>query len=296
LAPGLHLPEHNLIRDIEWKQSVDKIKSLYSSKYSNWVEMDATRSKWSLKNEGELLLVEALKRRQTYIDLKSQKKAAPISEVGLSNSFILENRSHFLAYCPVSLVDDQYLHVSYCNTPFMAEFQSKFYYMRDEAAFKLFLNNPERYVGEKLPEELPTKRPKSDLKMFFPKTISFKGYCPVTFAEGPKGFDSIIPGMHDSIVVYEGNLFAFRDEVQLQKFMQRPWKYAHQTLPTKLPPPTAPIPLSGLPVVGYLEQTIATALTKALLNAGSLKPKHPFRTLEQSAKQFVALHLRGIIY
>jgi adenylate/nucleoside-diphosphate kinase len=257
--------------------------------------MDATRSRWSLKNEAVQRFGDVLKKRQTYISLKSLGKAAPVSDIGIPHTFIHGNQSHFLDYCPVCLSDYGYLYTTTTkNEPtFVAEYRSKFYYMKDKIALELFLKDTERYITKLLPDSLPIKKRKSDLKMFFPKTLSFKGYCPVTFSEGARGFEYIVTGSLDCIVQYKENIFAFRDEDQLQKFMQRPWIYADQKLPTKLPPPIAPIPLSGLPVVGYLEQVTATALTKALINVGTSKPKHPFKSIEHSASQFLSLHLRG---
>lgn len=53
------------------------------------------------------------------------------------------------------------------------------------------------------------------------------------------------------------------------------------------------MPIRGLPVVGYLEQSISTAMVKALTAVGKFKPKYPFKDIETSASDFVALHLKG---
>jgi adenylate kinase family enzyme/YHS domain-containing protein len=293
-TPGLHLSEHTLSRNCEWLKEREQIQNLFDSKYSNWSIMDASRSRWDLKHEAVESCRSGLTRRQTYMELKSKGLAAPVSEIGLDNSYIMANRSHFEGYCPVSLVDGEFLFFSTSVNAYMAEYEGKYYFMKDQQSLASFLETPEKYVAAKLPNALPTKRPRSDVKTMFPKTLSFKGYCPVTFFEGPSGFESIVPGLHDFVVDYDNGIFAFRDEEQLQKFMSIPWKYAKQSLPIKLPPPNAPIPLAGLPVVGYLEQTIATSLTKGLLSVGKAKPKHPFKSIEASARLYLAYHLKGI--
>jgi adenylate kinase family enzyme/YHS domain-containing protein len=292
-TPGLHLSEHTLSRNSEWLKEREQIQHHFDSKYSNWSIMDASRSKWDLKHEAVESCRNGLVRRQVYLELKSKGLAAPVSEIGLDNNYIMANRSHFRGYCPVSFVDGKFLFFSTTVNAYMAEYEGKYYFMRDQESLESFLSQPAKYVSEKLPDALPTKRPRSEMKTLFPKTLSFKGYCPVTFFEGPSGFESIVPGLHESIVEYENGIFAFRDEEQLQKFMSIPWKYAKQSLPTKLPPPNAPIPLAGLPVVGYLEQTIATSLTKGLLGVGKVKPKHPFKSIEASARLYLAYHLKG---
>ena len=55
-----------------WIKSKDLIKDLYNSKYSNWIELDGLRSKWSLKQEVSNLCYGAVQRRQTYLKLKTE--------------------------------------------------------------------------------------------------------------------------------------------------------------------------------------------------------------------------------
>ena len=72
-----------------------------------------------------------------------------------------------------------------------------------------------------------------------------------------------------------------------------PKKYSSLTLPQKLPPKREPISLSSLPMLGYMEQTVAAAVIKALTAVGNLKPKFPFLSAKRSAVLYVAYHLKG---
>ena len=64
-------------------------------------------------------------------------------------------------------------------------------------------------------------------------------------------------------------------------------------LPEKLPPPREPLPLDALPALGYLEQTTANALVKALTSAGCKKPKLAFASSVKSSLIYVGLHLKA---
>ena len=72
-----------------------------------------------------------------------------------------------------------------------------------------------------------------------------------------------------------------------------PEKYYSLTLPHKLPPRKEPMLVSGLPMLGYMEQSVATALTKALTAVGCFKPKYPFVDAKKSALLYIAYHLKG---
>ena len=72
-----------------------------------------------------------------------------------------------------------------------------------------------------------------------------------------------------------------------------PEKYWNLTLPHKLPPKKQPLSVTGLPMLGYLEQTVASAIIKSLTAVGGNKPKHPFLSATRSALVYVAFHLKG---
>ena len=46
-------------------------------------------------------------------------------------------------------------------------------------------------------------------------------------------------------------------------------------------------------MLGYMEQTVAQAVTKAMTRCGCFKPKYPFLTATQSALIYIAYHLKG---
>ena len=64
-------------------------------------------------------------------------------------------------------------------------------------------------------------------------------------------------------------------------------------LPHKLPPKKEPMVVASLPMLGFMEQTVAKGITKALTAVGNFKPKYPFLTTSRSALVYVAFHLKG---
>lgn len=71
--------------------------------------------------------------------------------------------------------------------------------------------------------------------------------------------------------------------------------YEVQSIPSKLPPLKQPVPVTSLPMLGYLEQTAATAVINSLSTVGAMKPKFPFLSSTSSALVFVSYHLKGKI-
>lgn len=74
---------------------------------------------------------------------------------------------------------------------------------------------------------------------------------------------------------------------------RRPFDYEVKKLPVKLPPVKQSLPILSLPMLGYMEQSVATPIINSLTAVGCFKPKFPFLTATQSALIFVALHLKG---
>lgn len=100
--------------------------------------------------------------------------------------------------------------------------------------------------------------------------------------------------MYVSIFPYAINFGEpFFKDSSLGYVFRSPEKYWDLRLPHKLPPKKEPLNVNGLPMLGYLEQTVAQVLTKALTVVGNFKPKYPFMSATQSALVYLALQLKG---
>ena len=77
-------------------------------------------------------------------------------------------------------------------------------------------------------------------------------------------------------------------------FIERsPEKYFNLTLPNKLPPKKEPVLIASLPMLGYMEQSVQSAIIKSITAVGCLKPKYPFLSAKRSASLYLAYHLKG---
>ncbi|KAJ3024107.1 adenylate kinase [Thoreauomyces humboldtii] len=291
----LNVPEVARARNKAYNAFTADLKTLYHQKYHNWTELDAERSKWAAKTTLGKLARANISHRQEYLGAIFTDKPAPIFDIGTDLQHVEQNMGPFGDYCPVCLTDRNELVKGATGTEAMAEYRGKYYRTAGAAELQAFRADPARYVehGRALPEALPVQRSERDLKAMFPKGLELRGYCPVTFAEGPKGFQSIVPGSHDYIAEYAGKLYAMESLKNLQSFMRTPWRFASLQLPHKLPPRPAPISVGTLPLVGYLEQTVATQVTEAMLAVGRAKPKFPYKNLEASAVEYLALYLKA---
>ncbi|XP_060093981.1 adenylate kinase 9 [Heteronotia binoei] len=289
------------IKNSCYKTQVEEIRPYYEVQHQNWYAIDAFHSKWwnwnKILEETQIIA----KQIQLYLERIRQGKAASIADLCITPQELLSRLGEFGQYCPVSLAEKGEL-VDCSVTPslrFAAEFRGHYYKMAGQEELDKFLNTPEIYVPPLAPHPLPlpSKLPKrltaTEVKALFPMQAEMQGYCPVTYLEGKQRYEALVPGDIEYAVLYCKKLYIFESEEKLQKFMRLPEKYWKQTLPHKLPPKKEPVLLTALPLTGYLEQGVATALIKAMNEVGCLKPKFPFLSMKKSALLFVAYHLKA---
>ena len=110
-------------RDGNYQKDIEKIQNHYTTTYQNWISLDAAKSKWALKSRLKEIIESSTERRQNYFSLRTNGKAAPVADIGISLVHISENLSKFESYCPVSLLDNGELVQGPTNTRFTAEYE-----------------------------------------------------------------------------------------------------------------------------------------------------------------------------
>jgi len=132
-----------------------------------------------------------------------------------------------------------------------------------------------------------------DTPQFSFEQVELQGYCAVTFLDGQQRYEAIVPGSVDCAVDYMSRVYYMVDAEALNKFMKKPEVYSKLKLPHKLPPVARRLDVFSLPMTGFLEQTVAELVKKALNEVGEYKPKFPFLSPTRSSLLFVAYFLKG---
>ncbi|XP_055390712.1 adenylate kinase 9 [Bubalus kerabau] len=303
---SLPYPLHNssqiiAVKNSRYRKNIGEIRQYYEVQHQNWYVIDGFHSKWWIWNEVIKKVKMVNKYMQIYMERIKAGKAACIDKLCISPEELISRLGEFGQFCPVSLAESYELVDCSSNDSleFAAEFRGHYYKMSSLEKLNKFLDNPEFYVPPLAPHPLPPTDmiPKrltlSELKSRFPKCAELQGYCPVTYQDGRQRYEALVPGNIHYALEYRDRIYICESREKLQKFLRSPQKYWNQKLPYKLPPLKEPMSLTSLPLPGYLEQGIATALIKAMNAAGCLKPKFPFLSVQRSALLYIALHLKA---
>ncbi|XP_032071185.1 adenylate kinase 9 [Thamnophis elegans] len=298
----LHDSSHIIsLKNSCYKTQTEEIRPFYEEQHQNWYVLDGSHSKWWIWDKILKDTQAVTKQIQLYLERIRQGKAASIADMCITPNELLSRLGEFGQYCPVSLAEREEL-IDCSDSPslkFAAEFRGHYYKMAGQKELDKFLKTPELYVPPLAPYPLPllNNLPKrltiADVKALFPMQAELQGFCPVTFLDGKQRYEALVPGDIEYAVLYRKKLYIFENEEKLQRFMRKPEKYWKLTLPHKLPPLKEPIMLTSLPLVGYLEQGVATSLIKAMNAVGCLKPKFPFLSVKRTALLFIAFHLKA---
>ncbi|OON15103.1 hypothetical protein X801_09097, partial [Opisthorchis viverrini] len=185
---------------------------------------------------------------------------------------------------------------------FAAEYQGRYYRMAGPDELEKFLSQPENYVPPQSDKSLPSEeklpfRLQSDAielsRDAFPMQVALRGYCPVCYINGNQRYEGLKLGVREYLARYDAEIYTFCSNECLLKFLRKPTSYENLILPHKLPPMPSPIDVRSLPLPGFLEQTVAVALQRALSAAGQHRPKFPFLGIKRSALIYLGLHMKA---
>ncbi|CAF2033300.1 unnamed protein product [Rotaria magnacalcarata] len=294
-------PEAISYKNAIYQSEIMPVRQWYTEEHKNWMTLNAKSNKWLIWDRILNETAAVTKKIQNYIERKSFNKAASIADLCISPQELLNRLGEYEHYCPVSLtLRDQLVDCSAdTKADNIAEYRGRYYRMAGPKELELFLDEPERYAPlepRKLlppPNRRPHRRTEAEAKAMFPKPIEFAGYCSVTYLDGGKKYECLVLGQQEFAVEYRDKLYFLLSEEARERFMRQPEKYWNIRLPHKLPPPKNPIDLLNLPCLGYLEQTVATAIIKSLTATGCFKPKFPFLSVQASALTYMAYHLKA---
>jgi len=269
----------------------------------NWTRLDGGKSKWWVRHHALDDALNVVRKIQEYLFRVEKGMAASLDGLCVRPAEFVSRLGIFRQYCPVALTSRGELEncEEVKSLRFAAEYRGVYHKTCGGDELATFLENPEEFLPpisiRRLPEDpdyLPRKRDAVWAKERFPQQPQLIGYCPVTYLDGKLRYEAIIPGSQDLVVEYRQKFWFFASPAHRDRFMRLPHLYWNLVLPKKLPPKKLEtIQVTGLPMLGYMEQTVATCVIKALTAAGTFKPKYPFLTPTRSALLYVAFHFKA---
>lgn len=282
------------VRRATYLSGVASVKTVCEKNRQNWGVVDGSRSKWWVGTAVEEIVAAQMQQQQRYWVEKNNGRPARIDGICMSPADVNAQLGAQGLFCPVSLTKAGRLVKTglddYTNT---LEYKAQFYKLSSSSAADAFCAEPEAFVGATLPGTLPARLTAEEVKAAFPTPVEFGGYCPVTYVAGRNQYLALKEGGEGCAVEYDSKIFTMKDSDAVEEFMQIPAKYHNLVLPKKLPPKIKPIAVNKLPMLGYLEQTVALTITKSMSACGLAKPKFPFMTQEQSAMVYTGLHMKA---
>ncbi|CAH0554603.1 unnamed protein product [Brassicogethes aeneus] len=258
--------------------------------FRRWVDKEfqirgkmSTLNKWTaFKSSLELIMACCSEVKHYYKHIKDDWPLR-VSNMAVSHAEFLERQSNYKEYCPVCLSFNEL-----CNGGFppdrtgLVHYKHHFYWLCPDH-IELFLKCPECYFSpyneHSLPDDLPI-RVNIHKK---PDNLYCDGYCVVC----PRN----VEGSLQFAVSYRDLIYLFDSEECLQKFMRKPIDFAFiDKVKVKHDYPL--LNYEDLPILGMLEQYVATQLTKAVCHINRLRPVVPGLSIEASAAICIGVFLK----
>ncbi|XP_026878248.2 adenylate kinase 9 isoform X1 [Electrophorus electricus] len=299
--PTRDSPQILSVRNSCFRREVASLRQHFQQQYHNWVPVDAHKSKWWVWDRILHEVQISMGHIQDYLERIRKGQAARIQHLCITPAELQSRLGEFGHYCPVSLA--LHYHLVDCSLhtslELAAEYRGHYYKVASREYLERFLEAPEQFLAPKCPyllppaKLLPHRLTAGQVKSRFPQQVEMKGYCPVTYLDGQQRYEALVRGNVEFAVEYREKIYIFETEEKQNKFLRSPETYWDQKLPHKLPPMGDPVHLTSLPMLGYLEQGVATSIIKGMTEVGCLKPKFPYLSVKRSAILYLAFHLKA---
>ena len=287
------------------ESDLSALELFYMALHDNYFCLDGNKSKWWLYSKMADIAAENVKRRQLHLCDLGAGRPAPLYDLGTTPFGLGAMLGPMGMHCPVALTKSNLLLESTQKIDLAVSHNGYVYTFSSASAMQDFTDNPDAFAKAALPSDSSqcTRRMRGleQLKAVagLALPMALDGCCQVAMAIGGGGTQAaeLVQGKNKYMVAYDDGAYRMATETSMLKFLCSPTTYVDSVAPThahalnhgKLPA----VGLKSLPAVGYLEQSVADAVTAALTKVGVMKPKYPLLDSARSGLIALALELRA---
>ncbi|KAK6631474.1 hypothetical protein RUM44_006001 [Polyplax serrata] len=287
----------------EWKETYEKFKQWNKVTYKNLQEMNAKSSILNLFYQVFDIIKEPYFSILDYVENCITDKPLKLQYLCVTQQEYEARKTALDINCPVCWAESNRLLGSdeNSNTAGLVYYVGSIYWVCSGHMSK-FLSNPKKYMPPNVaewPVHLPRKIDKATYNTIIP-VIPVHGFgrCPVTRIDFPQSLSW--EGSWNFAAIYKNEVFLCKNAEMLERFLALPWRYykadtvfekdplIKSTAVENLGPPK----ITSLPPIGFLEQTVADLIHKALHVLGTVRPVYPDLSPTCTACIFVALYLK----
>ena len=274
-----------------WSQNSRRFRNWIAREYQNVVEISVKNSKWKIWDTALKLVTLTAEDIRTYYSNAHNDVVLSLMGMQISPRECLQRMGTYKYFCPCCLYYNFAL-VNGGNPPDrtgVVQYRDNFYWVcrhhRNE-----FIVSPQKFLPPNNKHTLPTNLPTRITLIDKPDDCYENGLCIVCFWENqPRRV--IQPGSVFLACSYIGKIYLFDSDACLEKFKMFPEKYFNKIIHFK-PSGSPELNLQSLPILGYLEQSIAGNIVMAVVNTGIMRPVILGLSIETSALLNIAFHFK----
>ncbi|KAG5490762.1 hypothetical protein JKF63_00884 [Porcisia hertigi] len=184
-----------------------------------------------------------------------------------------------------------------------AIYLNQYYFFSSAEYLERFLSDPTTVTDPSKVKPMPKQLPSVVASPVEEADLALEGCCPVLLYDTRehRGMRGVIQpvakkGSLNSVVEYDGQLYALRNMEHMARFLRRPWQYvegAHLPQVLRRPLPSGTRPSDIVDHEEYIQRQMYDPVALALLAVAQTRPIYPGLSVEESALKYIALYLKA---
>lgn len=278
----------------QWQMDKENFRNWLKKFSQNIFEIDGSNNRWGVWTRADRLVREKFTNIRRYYRESDYDKVHRLENMCVSPYEFKSCQSIYESYCPVCLLLDNSIVSSggLIDRIGLVQFREHYYWICTKHMDD-FIKYPFKFIRPLNSAILPKIRPRIvdetiDLEhACWARRLQFNGCCLVTYVDSLPN-RNLISGKIDLAVLYDDKLYLFCSQHCQDQFISRWMKYCDVKI--HFPYNIKDINVTDLPIVGYLEQTMAKRVIEAVNEVAVFRPKIPGLSVAASA----AIHM-GVI-